>query len=141
MVGSFVSEDTGTWFEICEDQPNFYTGEYTNGQRVPATWDSSISYLGMDDRGWICSVSLFRMDSGRTQRETLAMMPDDYGGGSVMHTVKPDFWATSMMLSSELRRNSRLRSTRYSCRNVNRRAARSSPSTTPSAQSWLSSKY
>ena len=85
MIGSFVSEDTGTWFEICEDQPNFYTGEYTNGQRVPATWDSSISYLGMDDRGWICSVSLFRMDSGRTQRETLAMMPDDYGGVNVMH--------------------------------------------------------
>ena len=85
MVGSCVSEDTGTWFEICEDQPNFYTGEYTNGQRVPATWDSSISYLGMDDRGWICSVSLFRMDSGRTQRETLAMMPDDYGGVNVMH--------------------------------------------------------
>jgi hypothetical protein len=85
MIGSFVSEDTGTWFEICEDQPNFYTGEYTNGQRVPATWDSSISYLGMDDRGWLCSVSLFRMDSGRTQRETLAMMPDDYGGVNVMH--------------------------------------------------------
>ncbi len=85
MVGSFVSEDTGTWFEICEDQPNFYTGEYANGQRVPATWDSSISYLGMDDRGWICSVSLFRMDSGRTQRETLSMMPDDYGGVNVMH--------------------------------------------------------
>lgn len=85
MVGSFVSEDTGTWFEICEDQPNFYTGEYTNGQRIPATWDSSISYLGMDDRGWICSVSLFRMDSGRTQRETLAMMPGDYGGVNVMH--------------------------------------------------------
>ena len=85
MVGSFVSEETGTWFEICEDQPNFYTGEYTNGQRVPATWDSSISYLGMDDRGWICSVSLFRMDSGRTQRETLAMMPADYGGVNVMH--------------------------------------------------------
>lgn len=85
MVGSFVSEDTGTWFEICEDQPNFYTGEYTNGQMVPATWDSSISYLGMDDRGWICSVSLFRMDSGRTQRETLAMMPADYGGVNVMH--------------------------------------------------------
>ena len=85
MIGSFVSEDTGTWFEICEDQPNFYTGAYTNGQRIPATWDSSISYLGMDDRGWICSVSLFRMDSGRTQRETLAMMPDDYGGVSVMH--------------------------------------------------------
>ena len=85
MVGSFVSEDTGTWFEICEDQPNFYTGAYTNGQRVPATWDSSISYLGMDDRGWICSVSLFRMDSGRTQRETLAMMPADYGGVNVMH--------------------------------------------------------
>ena len=85
MVGSFVSEETGTWFEICEDQPNFYTGEYTNGQRIPATWDSSISYLGMDDRGWICSVSLFRMDSGRTQRKTLAMMPDDYGGVNVMH--------------------------------------------------------
>ena len=85
MVGSFVSEETGTWFEICEDQPNFYTGEYANGQRVPATWDSSISYLGMDDRGWICSVSLFHMDSGCTQRETLAMMPDDYGGVSVMH--------------------------------------------------------
>ena len=85
MVGSFVSEETGTWFEICEDQPNFYTGEYANGQMVPATWDSSISYLGMDDRGWLCSVSLFRMDLGRTQRETLAMMPDDYGGVSVMH--------------------------------------------------------
>ena len=85
MVGSFVSEETGTWFEICEDQPNFYTGEYANGQRVPATWDSSISYLGMDDRGWICSVSLFRMDSGRTQRETLAMMSADYGGVNVMH--------------------------------------------------------
>lgn len=85
MVGSFVSEETGTWFEICEDQPNFYTGAYTNGQRIPATWDSSISYLGMDDRGWICSVSLFRMDSGCTQRETLAMMPDDYGGVNVMH--------------------------------------------------------
>lgn len=85
MVGSFVSEETGTWFEICEDQPNFYTGAYTNGQRIPATWDSSISYLGMDDRGWICSVSLFRMDSGRTQRETLAMMPDDYAGVNVMH--------------------------------------------------------
>ena len=85
VVGSFVSEDTGTWFEICENQPNFYTGEYANGQMVPATWDSSISYLGMDDRGWICSVSLFRMDSGRTQRETLAMMPADYGGVNVMH--------------------------------------------------------
>ena len=85
MIGSFVSEETGTWFEICEDQPNFYTGAYSNGQRIPATWDSSISYLGMDDRGWICSVSLFRMDSGRTQRETLAMMPDDYGGVNVMH--------------------------------------------------------
>ena len=85
VVGSFVSEETGTWFEICEDQPNFYTGAYTNGQRIPATWDSSISYLGMDDRGWICSVSLFRMDSGRTQRETLAMMPDDYSGVNVMH--------------------------------------------------------
>ena len=85
MVGSFVSEETGTWFEICEDQPNFYTGEYANGQMVPATWDSGISYLGMDDRGWLCSVSLFRMDSGRTQRDTVAMMPDDYGGVNVMH--------------------------------------------------------
>ena len=85
LIGSYVIDYTGTWFEICEDQPNFYTGEYANGQRVPATWDSSISYLGMDDRGWICSVSLFRMDSGRTQRETLAMMPDDYGGVNVMH--------------------------------------------------------
>ena len=85
LVGSVVSEETGPWFEICEDQPNFYTGAYANGQRIPATWDSSISYLGMDDRGWICSVSLFRMDSGRTQRETLAMMPDDYGGVNVMH--------------------------------------------------------
>lgn len=85
MIGSFVSEETGTWFEICEDQPNFYTGEYANGQMVPATWDSGISYLGMDDRGWICSVSLFRMDSGRTQRETVAMMPDDYCGINVMH--------------------------------------------------------
>ena len=85
LIGSYVSDYTGTWFEICEDQPNFYTGAYTNGQRVPATWDSSISYLGMDDSGWICSVSLFRMDSGRTQRETLAMMPDDYGGVNVMH--------------------------------------------------------
>ena len=84
MIGSFVSEETGTWFEICEDQPNFYTGEYANGQMVPATWDSGISYLGMDDRGWICSVSLFRMDSGRTQCETLAMMPYDYGGVNVM---------------------------------------------------------
>ena len=84
MIGSVVSEDTGTWFEICEDQPNFYTGEYANGQMVPATWDSGISYLGMDDRGWICSVSLFRMDSGRTQCETLAMMPYDYGGVNVM---------------------------------------------------------
>lgn len=85
MIGSFVSEETGTWFEICEDQPNFYTGEYANGQMVPATWDSSISYLGMDDRGWICSVSLFRMDSGRAQRETVAMMPTDYGGFYVRH--------------------------------------------------------
>ena len=85
LIGSYVSDYTGTWFEICEDQPNFYTDAYTNGQRIPATWDSSISYLGMDDRGWICSVSLFRMDSGRTQRETLAMMPADYGGVNVMH--------------------------------------------------------
>ena len=85
MVGSFVSEDTGTWFEICEDQPNFYTGEYTNGQMVPATWDSGITYLGMDHRGWICSISLYRMDLGRAQRETVAMMPTDYGGFYVRH--------------------------------------------------------
>ena len=85
MVGSFVSEETGTWFEICEDQPNFYTGEYTNGQMVPATWDSGITYLGMDHRGWICSISLYRMDLGRAQRETVAMMPTDYGGFYVRH--------------------------------------------------------
>ena len=85
MVGSFVSEDTGTWFEICEDQPNFYTGEDANGQRVPATWDSGITYLGMDHRGWICSISLYRMDLGRAQRETVAMMPTDYGGFYVRH--------------------------------------------------------
>ena len=85
MIGSFVSEETGTWFEICEDQPNFYTGEYTNGQMVPATWDSGITYLGMDHRGWICSISLYRMDLGRAQRETVAMMPTDYGGFYVRH--------------------------------------------------------
>ena len=85
MVGSFVSEETGTWFEICEDQPNFYTGAYTNGQRIPATWDSGITYLGMDDRGWICGISLYRMDLGRAQRETVAMMPTDYGGFYVRH--------------------------------------------------------
>ena len=43
LIGSYVSDYTGTWFEICEDQPNFYTGEYANGQRVPATWDSGIT--------------------------------------------------------------------------------------------------
>lgn len=85
MIGSFVSEETGTWFEICEDQPNFYTGEYTNGQMVPATWDSGITYLGMDHRGWICSISLYRMDLGRAQRETVAMMPTDYGSFYVRH--------------------------------------------------------
>ena len=85
LIGSYVSDYTGTWFEICEDQPNFYIGEYRNETQEPATWDSGITYLGMDDRGWICSVSLFRMDSGRTQRETLAMMPADYGGVNVMH--------------------------------------------------------
>ena len=85
MIGSFVSEETGTWFEICEDQPNFYTGEYANGQMAPATWDSGITYLGMDDRGWICGISLYRMDLGRAQRETVAMMPTDYGGFYVRH--------------------------------------------------------
>ena len=85
MIGSFVSEDTGTWFEICEDQPNFYIGEYRNETREPATWDSGITYLGMDDRGWICSISLYRMDLERAQRETLAMMPTDYGGFYVRH--------------------------------------------------------
>ena len=85
LVGSYVSDYTGTWFEICEDQPNFYIGEYRNENREPATWDSGITYLGMDDRGWICSISLYRMDLGRAQRETLAMMPTDYGGFYVRH--------------------------------------------------------
>ena len=85
LVGSYVSDHTGTWFEICEDQPNFYIGEYRNETREPATWDSGITYLGMDDRGWICSISLYRMDLGRAQRETLAMMPTDYGGFYVRH--------------------------------------------------------
>ena len=85
LIGSYVSDHTGTWFEICEDQPNFYIGEYRNETREPATWDSGITYLGMDDRGWICSISLYRMDLGRAQRETLAMMPTDYGGFYVRH--------------------------------------------------------
>ena len=85
LVGSYVSDHTGTWFEICEDQPNFYIGEYRNETREPATWDSGITYLGMDDRGWICNISLYRMDLGRAQRETLAMMPTDYGGFYVRH--------------------------------------------------------
>ena len=85
LIGSYVSDHTGTWFEICEDQPNFYIGEYRNETRQPATWDSGITYLGMDDRGWICSISLYRMDLGRAQRETLAMMPTDYGGFYVRH--------------------------------------------------------
>uniref|UniRef100_UPI0040298882 hypothetical protein n=1 Tax=Gemmiger formicilis TaxID=745368 RepID=UPI0040298882 len=85
LVGSYVSDYTGTWFEICEDQPNFYIGEYRNETREPATWDSGITYLGMDDRGWICSISLYRMDLGRAQRETVAMMPTDYGGFYVRH--------------------------------------------------------
>ena len=85
LVGSYVSDYTGTWFEICEDQPNFYIGEYRNETRQPATWDSGITYLGMDDRGWICSISLYRMDLERAQRETLAMMPTDYGGFYVRH--------------------------------------------------------
>ena len=85
LVGSYVSDYTGTWFEICEDQPNFYIGEYRNENREPATWDSGITYLGMDHRGWICSISLYRMDLGRAQRETVAMMPTDYGGFYVRH--------------------------------------------------------
>ncbi len=39
----------------------------------------------MDDRGWICGISLYRMDLGRAQRETVAMMPTDYGGFYVRH--------------------------------------------------------
>lgn len=85
LIGSYVSDYTGTWFEICEDQPNFYIGEYRNETQEPATWDSGITYLGMDDRGWICSISLYRMDLGRAQRETVAMMPTDYGGFYVRH--------------------------------------------------------
>ena len=85
LIGSYVSDYTGTWFEICEDQPNFYIGEYRNENREPATWDSGITYLGMDDRGWICGISLYRMDLGRAQRETVAMMPTDYGGFYVRH--------------------------------------------------------
>ena len=85
LIGSYVSDYTGTWFEICEDQPNFYIGEYRNETQEPATWDSGITYLGMDDRGWICSISLYRMDLERAQRETLAMMPTDYGGFYVRH--------------------------------------------------------
>ena len=85
LIGSYVSDYTGTWFEICEDQPNFYIGEYRNETQEPATWDSGITYLGMDHRGWICSISLYRMDLGRAQRETVAMMPTDYGGFYVRH--------------------------------------------------------
>lgn len=85
LIGSYVSDYTGTWFEICEDQPNFYIGEYRNETQEPATWDSGITYLGMDDRGWICGISLYRMDVGRAQRETVAMMPTDYGGFYVRH--------------------------------------------------------
>lgn len=85
LIGSYVSDYTGTWFEICEDQPNFYIGEYRNETQEPATWDSGITYLGMDDRGWICGIPLYRMDLGRAQRETVAMMPTDYGGFYVRH--------------------------------------------------------
>ena len=85
LIGSYVSDYTGTWFEICEDQPNFYIGEYRNETQEPATWDSGITYLGMNDRGWICGISLYRMDVGRAQRETVAMMPTDYGGFYVRH--------------------------------------------------------
>ena len=47
LIGSYVSDYTGTWFEICEDQPNFYIGEYTKrnprgsghmGQRHHLPW-------------------------------------------------------------------------------------------------------
>ena len=50
LIGSYVSDYTGTWFEICEDQPNFYIGEYTKrkpessghmGQRHHLPWYGS----------------------------------------------------------------------------------------------------
>ena len=85
LLGSFASEQTGTWFSIAEDAPNFYTGVYQNGTLQPAVWDGSIEYCGMDNRGWICLISQYRMDIGRAESETVAMMPDDYVGVNVKH--------------------------------------------------------
>ena len=85
LIGSFASEQTGTWFSIAEDAPNFYTGVYQNGTLQPAVWDGSIEYCGMDSRGWICRISQYRMDIGRAESETVALMPDDYVGVNVKH--------------------------------------------------------
>ena len=85
LLGSFTSEQTGTWFSIAEDAPNFYTGVYQNGTLQPAVWDGSIEYCGMDSRGWICRISQYRMDIGRAESETVALMPDDYVGVNVKH--------------------------------------------------------
>lgn len=85
LLGSFTSEQTGTWFSIAEDAPNFYTGVYQNGSLQPAVWDGSIEYCGMDSRGWICRISQYRMDIGRAESETVALMPDDYVGVNVKH--------------------------------------------------------
>ena len=48
-------------------------------------WDGSIEYCGMDSRGWICRISQYRMDIGRAESETVALMPDDYVGVNVKH--------------------------------------------------------
>ena len=85
LLGSFASEQTGTWFSIAEDAPNFYTGVYQNGTLQPAVWDGSMEYCGMDSRGWICRISQYRMDIGRAESETVALMPDDYVGVNVKH--------------------------------------------------------
>lgn len=85
LLGSFASEQTGTWFSIAEDAPNFYIGVYQNGTLQPAVWDGSIEYCGMDNRGWICRISQYRMDIGRAESETVALMPDDYVGVNVKH--------------------------------------------------------
>ena len=85
LLGSFASEQTGTWFSIAEDAPNFYTGVYQNGTLQPAVWDGSIEYCGMDSRGWICRISQYRMDIGRAESETVALMPDDYVGVNIKH--------------------------------------------------------
>ena len=85
LLGSFTSEQTGTWFSIAEDAPNFYTGVYQNGTLQPAVWDGSMEYCGMDSRGWICRISQYRMDIGRAESETVALMPDDYVGVNVKH--------------------------------------------------------